>query len=749
MKTKIKLFAASLFIIAGVFGGTGIASAQTATTATCNGATLQGTLTSTGGSATTVWFEWGTNATTVDAGNGIKTGTQTFNSPQDFSQNISGLSANTTYYYRAVFSNASGISKGATRTITTPTCGSSVGGESSQTTIGTCRSATVYGDLTSTGGSATTVYFEWGTSSSQVSSGAGARTSSQTFNSPQGFSSLITGLNPSTTYYYRAVFTNAYGRTDGSVRSFNTAACATTTPPPVTPPTVYQPQVTTSGATSLSQNGGVINGYVTPNGANTNAWFEWGTTYSLGNQTASISYGTGATNYSHSLSGLSANTTYYYRAVAQNSAGTVYGNTLSFTTTAQQATSQLYVATNNPSSVSQNSATLNGYVTSNGNNTNTWFEWGTSYSLGNTTTIINSGNNATSFNFPLYNLSVNTTYYYRAVAQGLYSPVYGNIVSFTTTGSTYTPPISYPYGVAPTVTTLLASELTGSTARLNGLVTTSNTQSSSAWFEWGTSVNLGNKTQTINVGSLPVVRHSDYITGLVEGQTYYYRIVAENSSGRVPGAVSSFVARTYTYVAPRPTNNTNTVVLRPTTTVITTGGQAQSLVMLTIDGGVEMIGAGEKRTYHVKWKNESNQSLKNVVLQVTFPASMQIVSATKGSYSSSDNSVVVDLKTLAPQEQGEAFIFVTTSMLQKSGDVLVVVANMVYTSASDIQGDAIAYVMHRAEMIQNFNSATVLGAGAFVPGSLFEWLLLIILILILVLLANHLYGRFSGDRREH
>lgn len=737
MNTKIKLFAATLLVVAGIFGGTGIAAAQS-TTATCSGATLQGTLTSTGGVATTVWFEWGTNSSTVDSGNGTRTATQTFNSPQSFSQSISGLSQNTTYYYRAVFSNVYGTTNGSTRTITTSNCGTSGGGDSGNTLIGTCRSATINGNLTSTGGAPTTVWFEWGTNSSSVSSGSGTRTSSQVFNSPQSFSSLITGLNPDTTYYYRAVFNNNYGRTDGSVRSLTTASCQSQTP------TGSQPQVTTNSATSLSQNSGTMNGYVTPNGANTNAWFEWGTNSSLGNSTGSISYGTNTTSFSHTLSGLIANTTYYYRTVAQNTYGTVNGATLSFTTTGQQSTGQVYVSTNNPSSITQNGATLNGYVTSNGYNTTAWFEWGTNNSLGNNTTVTNYGNNATSFNSPLYNLNANTTYYYRAVAQGQYGAVYGSIISFTTNGSTYVPPPSY--GVSPTATTLLATELTGATARLNGLVATSNNQSSSAWFEWGTNGSLGNKTQTINIGSLPVVRHSDYLTGLVEGQTYYYRIVAENASGRVSGAVSSFVARTYTYVAPRPTNNT--IVLRPTTTVITTGGQAQSLVMLTIDGGAEMIGAGEKRTYHVKWKNESNQSLKNVVLQVTFPASMVVESATKGSYSSSDNSVVVDLKTLAPQEQGEAFIFVTTSRLQKSGDVLVVVANMVYTSASDIQGDAIAYVMHRAEMIQNFNGANVLGVGAFVPGTLFEWLLLLILILILVLLGNHLYGRFSGDRRH-
>lgn len=44
--------------------------------------------------------------------------------------------------------------------------------------------------------------------------------------------------------------------------------------------------------------------------------------------------GSGTGNYTSNLSGLSANTTYYIRAFATNSAGTAYGNELSFTTNA-------------------------------------------------------------------------------------------------------------------------------------------------------------------------------------------------------------------------------------------------------------------------------------------------------------------------------------------------------------------------------------------------------------------------------
>ena len=68
---------------------------------------------------------------------------------------------------------------------------------------------------------------------------------------------------------------------------------------------------------------------------------------------------------------------------------------------------------------------------------------------------------------------------------------------------------------------------------------------------------------------------------------------------------------------------------------------------------------------HVKWKNDSAQSLKNVVLRVTFPKSMNVDSATKEHFRA-NNSVVVDLKTLTPKKTG-IHLFATSGRGLKSG----------------------------------------------------------------------------------
>jgi hypothetical protein len=94
--------------------------------------------------------------------------------------------------------------------------------------------------------------------------------------------------------------------------------------------------VTTNGATSVTVNSATLNGVVTPNGSDTHAWFLYGTTSTLSGatQTASQDLGSGSAsvNITAALSSLSANTTYYFQAFAQNSVATTSGSIQSFVT---------------------------------------------------------------------------------------------------------------------------------------------------------------------------------------------------------------------------------------------------------------------------------------------------------------------------------------------------------------------------------------------------------------------------------
>ena len=98
------------------------------------------------------------------------------------------------------------------------------------------------------------------------------------------------------------------------------------------------PTVSTGSASSLTSSGASVGGTVNPNGVDTQGWFQYGTnsTLSGASSTTPQDLGSGSSNvaFNASLSGLTADTTYYFRALASNSAGTVNGSISSFTTSA-------------------------------------------------------------------------------------------------------------------------------------------------------------------------------------------------------------------------------------------------------------------------------------------------------------------------------------------------------------------------------------------------------------------------------
>ena len=112
------------------------------------------------------------------------------------------------------------------------------------------------------------------------------------------------------------------------------------------------PIATTSAATSVTSTGATLNGTVTGNLLSTTTSFDYSTSptissgvTSLGGAPSTVSAVTG-TAVSATITGLTPGTTYYYRADALNCGTTgVYGNILSFTTTAAAAPSTvIYIA---------------------------------------------------------------------------------------------------------------------------------------------------------------------------------------------------------------------------------------------------------------------------------------------------------------------------------------------------------------------------------------------------------------------
>ena len=234
----------------------------------------------------------------------------------DFSATVSGLQPGKTYYVRAYATNGVGTAYGEQQTFTTPS-GLPTVQTAAEVTLTGSGTAQCGGTVTGDGGFTVTqrgvcwsVSPEPTTSNLHSSDGNGLGT----------FVSTLTGLQPSTTYYVRAYATNANGTVYGEQRSVTTPSGL--------------PTVTTTTATNITANSAVCGGNVTSDGGY--AVIQRGVCYSTTpNPTTGGMHttdGSGTGNFVSNLTGLTASTTYYYRAYATNAMGTVYGEERTMTT---------------------------------------------------------------------------------------------------------------------------------------------------------------------------------------------------------------------------------------------------------------------------------------------------------------------------------------------------------------------------------------------------------------------------------
>ncbi len=383
-----------------------------ATGVTTTEATVNATVTA-NGLATNAWFEWGqdvnlaTFSTTPSMGIGSSTTSQSFN------RTLTGLTPGVAYYYRVAASNIAGETKGGIASVTP-------GGAPSVVTLSATSVLSSSADLNANvtpNGTATDAWFEWGTSSSLSSYSVTSTQSIGSGTAAQPVVASLSSLSVGATYYFRIAAVNATGTAKGTIVSFTPTSA---------------PSAATLPATAVGGTSGVLQGSAVANGLNTYAWFELGLASDLtgGDNTVQVYVGHDnvAQSVSYAATLLTPGTTYYYRLVASNAAGTVYGDIASFTPGAAPAVSTLTA-----SSISATAATINGNANPHGLDTQAWFEWGTNSDLaGSSSTTpasVGSGTAVQTFSFPLTGLS-GGTYYFRAVASNATGTTRGGIVPF-------------------------------------------------------------------------------------------------------------------------------------------------------------------------------------------------------------------------------------------------------------------------------------------------------------------------------
>ncbi|MFH0888505.1 MAG: hypothetical protein V1871_04785 [Planctomycetota bacterium] len=478
-----------------------------------NSATLNGTV-NPNGISTTANFLWGIttsyeNTTTQAVGSGT--------SNVNVTSNINRLSASTLYNFMVVGTNSSGTSYGSNLTFTTSARPLPICTTDAASNIG-ATSATLNGTVNPNGLDVSSCIFQYGTSESY---------GSQTNALPYSFSITISvaaninSLSASTLYNFRVVAINAGGTTNGLNRTFTSS---------VLPP----PTCTTNAASNIAATSATLNGTVNPNGVDiTSCYFNYGTTQSYGN-TANVSSlpGSGSSNVSISanISSLSVNTEYNFRIAATSAGGTTNGLNQTFTTSTQPLPT---CTTNAATNVTNNSATLNGTVNPNGLIVSSCiFQYGTSTSYGSQTNASpNSFSVQSDVSANLTSLSASTLYNFRVVATNAGGTTNSSNQTFTTSAL---PP--------PTCTTTAATNVTASSATLNGSVNPNSLTVTSSYFDYGTSLSYGSTATTTPApgsGSSPVSVSAN-LTSLSASTLYNFRVVAINAGGTTNGSNLTF-----------------------------------------------------------------------------------------------------------------------------------------------------------------------------------------------------------------
>jgi len=338
----------------------------------------------------------------------------------------------------------------------------------------------------------------------------------------------LTGLTPGQTYQARVYAGNADGILFTSWTSFTMPGI------PASAPTITP---TFSNVTTTSV---TLRGTVNPNGADTTAWFE---TMSGGPfQTQNLGSGTIDTAMlPYTLTGLTPNTTYQFRVYAGNSIAPVFSDWVSFTTQSSgngnSCSNGPTITSLSPDEVNEGAAAT--VVTVNGTN----FVSGTTEVLVNGTNRTINSITSTSLTITLSaaelasngNISI-------TVQNGSCS----NVATFTVNnvggGNSGGGSGGGSSNTYPTVVTVSSTNITGTSATLNGTVDP-NDHSTTAWFEYGTSSTLSTNTETthVDMGSSNSVENLiKNITGLTANTTYYFRAVAENTHGIKKGDIESF-----------------------------------------------------------------------------------------------------------------------------------------------------------------------------------------------------------------
>jgi hypothetical protein len=224
---------------------------------------------------------------------------------------LTPLTTDTTYYYRAVAGNAAASRPGLIQSFTPRWVQDLQTGSATEVTN---KSAELHGEYQGIG-EETEYYFEYGTSTAY---GLKSSSAKATATGPQSVSATVgvgaeKPLEPGVTYHYRVVASTGSGRTTyGSDRTFRT----------IEAPTIEGISSSGVGATTAD-----LHADINPQGAETHYYFEYGPNTKYGSYAPlpppgeEIGAGEEAKSVEADLTGLEKGATYHFRVIAESQYG--------------------------------------------------------------------------------------------------------------------------------------------------------------------------------------------------------------------------------------------------------------------------------------------------------------------------------------------------------------------------------------------------------------------------------------------
>ena len=459
------------------------------------GATLNGTITAGSETITAQGFMYKAS-TAVDWTTVNATGTT-------ISATLSALTAETEYTFKAFATTATGTVEGEAMTFTTTAAPVVVTPPTVATLAATAithESATLNGTITAGSEEITAQGFMY-----KATAAADWTTVNATGTT---ISATLSALTAETEYTFKAFATTATGTVEGTAMTFTTTAAP-----------VVAPVVTTLAATAVDHESATLNGTITAGSETITAQgFMYKATAAADWTTVNAT----GTTISATLSALTAETEYTFKAFATTATGTVEGTAMTFTTTATPIVAPV-VTTLAATAVDHESATLNGTITAGSETITAQGFMYKATAAADWTTVNATGETISA---TLTALTAETEYTFKAFATTASGTVEGTAMTFTTTAA----PI-----VAPVVTTLAATEITNATAKLNGTVTAGSEEIVAQGFMYKAS-NAADWTTVAAVGETMTLT----VEGLEAELEYVFKAFATTASGTTEGEELTF-----------------------------------------------------------------------------------------------------------------------------------------------------------------------------------------------------------------